>query len=241
MIFGGWPALIALIIGLIVAIGLAIYKNWDKIKEVLGKIGSWIYEKIIKPIKDFFGNLFKGIVDGAKNAWSGIMTAFSKVGDFFRGIISNVKGFLKDLGAKAGEVVSSAFKSVVNSVLWAIERILNAPIRAINGLIGVINKVPGINLGTLTEFNLPRLKVGGIINNPGKGVLVGGGRAIGGEGSGQEGVLPLTDNQRMEYLGQAIGKYVRINNYIENNMDSKRINRITKSSSNNRNFALNRG
>lgn len=100
--------------------------------------------------------------------------------------------------------------------------------------------MPGINLGTLAEFNLPRLKVGGIINNPGKGVPVGGGRAIGGE-SGQEGVLPLTDNQRMEYLGQAIGKYVRINNYIENNMDSKRINRITKSSSNNRNFALNRG
>lgn len=240
LIFGGWPALIALIIGLIVAIGLAIYKNWDKIKEVLGKVGSWIYEKIIKPIKDFFGNLFKGIVDGARNAWSGIMTTFSKVGDFFRGIISNVKGFLKDLGTKAGEVVSGAFKSVVNSVLWAIERILNTPIKTINSLIGVINKVPGINLGKLSEFKLPRLKVGGIINNPGKGVPVGGGKAIGGE-IGPEGVLPLTNNQQMEYLGQAIGKYVRINNYIENNMDSKRINRITKNSNNNRNFALNRG
>ena len=45
----------------------------------------------------------------------------------------------------------------------------------------------------------------------------------------------------MEYLGQAIGKYVRIDNYIENNMDSKRINRVTKTSSSRRDFALNRG
>ena len=241
LIFGGWPSLITLIIGLIVAIGLAIYKNWGKIKETLGAVGSWIYEHIIRPVKDLFGNLFEWIATGAVKAYEGITRAFGKIGDFMGKVLSKIGEFLKNLGTKAGEVVSNAFKNVVNSVLWAIERILNAPIRAINGLIGVINKVPGINLGTLTEFNLPRLKVGGIINNPGKGVLVGGGRAIGGEGSGQEGVLPLTDNQRMEYLGQAIGKYVRINNYIENNMDSKRINRITKSSSNNRNFALNRG
>lgn len=240
LIFGGWPALITLIIGLIVAIGLAIYKNWSKIKETLGAVGSWIYEHIIRPVKDLFGNLFEGIGTGAVKAYEGITRAFGKIGDFMGKVLSKIGGFLKNLGTKAGEFVSNAFKNVVNSVLWAIERILNAPIRAINGLIGVINKVPGINLGTLTEFNLPRLKVGGIINNPGKGVPIGGGRAIGGE-SGQEGVLPLTDNQRMEYLGQAIGKYVRINNYIENNMDSKRINRITKSSSNNRNFALNRG
>lgn len=239
-IFGGWPALITLIIGLIVAIGLAIYKNWGKIKETLGAVGSWIYDHIIRPVKDLFGNLFKGIGTGAVKAYEGITRAFGKIGDFMGKVLSKIGGFLKNLGTKAGEVVSNAFKNVVNSVLWAIERILNAPIRAINGLIGIINKVPGINLGTLTEFNLPRLKVGGVINNPGKGVPIGGGKAIGGE-SGQEGVLPLTDNQRMEYLGQAIGKYVRINNYIENNMDSKRINRITKSSSNNRNFALNRG
>lgn len=240
LIFGGWPALIALIIGLIVAIGLAIYKNWGKIKETLGAVGSWIYEHTIRPVKDLFGNLFEGIGTGAVKAYEGITRAFGKIGDFMGKVLSKIGEFSKNLGTKAGKVVSNAFKNVVNSVLWAIERILNAPIRAINGLIGVINKVPGINLGTLTEFNLPRLKVGGIINNPGKGVPIGGGRAIGGE-SGQEGVLPLTDNQRMEYLGQAIGKYVRINNYIENNMDSKRINRITKSSSNNRNFALNRG
>lgn len=240
LIFGGWPALITLIIGLIVAIGLAVYKNWDKIKGTLGNVGSWIYEHIIRPIKDFFGRLFEGIGTGAVKAYEGITKAFSKVGDFMGKILSKIGGFLKNLGTKAGEVVSNAFKNVVNSVLWAIERILNTPIRAINGLIGVINKVPGINLGTLAEFNLPRLKVGGIINNPGKGVPVGNGKAIGGE-SGQEGVLPLTNNQQMEYLGQAIGKYVRINNYIENNMDSKRINRITRNSNNNRNFALNRG
>ena len=155
-------------------------------------------------------------------------------------MINTISGALRSVGIKAGEIVGNAFKSVINGVLWTVEKIINTPIKAINGLIGVINKVPGINLGTLNEFKLPRLRVGGIINKPGKGVPVGSGKAVGGE-SGPEGVLPLTNSQQMEYLGQAIGKYVRIDNYIENNMDSKRINRVTKTSSSRRDFALNRG
>lgn len=83
-----------------------------------------------------------------------------------------------------------------------------------------------------------KLARGAVINQPGRGVPLS--SAVGGE-RGQEGILPLTDSQQMEYLGQAIGRYVKINNYIENNMDSKRINRITKNSDSNRNFALNRG
>ena len=49
-----------------------------------------------------------------------------------------------------------------------IERVLNTPIRAINGLIGTINNIPGINIGKLSTFSLPRLKAGGIINMPRK-------------------------------------------------------------------------
>ena len=46
------------------------------------------------------------------------------------------------MGQRVGEVVSGAFKTVVNGILRTIESVLNAPIRAVNKLIGVINAVP---------------------------------------------------------------------------------------------------
>ena len=67
-----------------------------------------------------------------------------------------------------GNAVTETFKSVINSALATAEKTLNAPIKAINGLLGVINKVPGINIPTLNTFSLPRLAQGGWLaaNNP---------------------------------------------------------------------------
>ena len=232
-------AWIMLAIAAVVALAAVVIKNWDTIKSVLGTVGSWIYNHIIKPIADFFVGLWNGIVSGVTWAVNGIKSMFNTVIGFFKNIINTILGFFRMLGTTVGNVVSGAFKAVVNGILGTIENILNNPIRAVNRLINVINAVPGINLGTLPEFRLPRLVKGGIINQPGRGVPVGYGQAIGGE-RGQEGVLPLTDSQQMALLGEAIGKYVRIDNVIDVNMDSRRINRILQSSSNRVNFASNR-
>lgn len=105
---------------------------------------------------------------GVKNAVSTVKNVFSSVIDFFKNIISKIVNLFKNIGTKVGNAIGSAFKSVINTVLGAIEGILNSPINAINGLIGVINEVPGINLSKLSTFDLPRLKVGGIINLPRK-------------------------------------------------------------------------
>lgn len=238
LLFGGIPALITGIILVIAALGLAIYKHWSEIKETLGKVGSWINEHIIQPIGQFFSDLWKKITDGVKNAVQGIKNIFSTVVDFFKNLISKIVNAFKSLGEKAGEVISSAFKAVVNGVLKTIETVLNAPIRAINGLIDVINNVPGINLGRLSTFNLPRLKSGGIINAPGRGIPVGGGLAVGGE-AGREGVIPLTDSQAMESLGEAIGRYITINANIINKMNGRVISREIQQVQNNEDFAYN--
>lgn len=135
-----------------------------------------------------------------------------------------------------GKIISSAFKAVVNGVMWAIETTLNAPIRAINGLLDVINAVPGINLGKLPTFNLPRLAVGGIVNMPNRGTLVGG--AIAGE-SGREGVLPLTDQQAMAELGAEIGRHVLINLTNITQMNGRVIGRELKQVQSEQDFAFN--
>ena len=85
---------------------------------------------------------------------------------------------------------------------------------------------------------LPKMATGGIINNPNHGVPVGG-RAIGGE-SGAEGVIPLTDSQAMETLGNAIGRYITINANIPVNMNGRTISREIKKVNTNDNFVMNR-
>lgn len=282
----GW---IILAIAAVTALVALIIKNWDKIKEVLGKVGDWINEHVIKPVADFFKGLwdkikgiFEPVIDFFKNIWETvkeniqtsvdnikkiftflwdkikeifnpvidwfkdkfqkayekIKEVFSPIADFFGKMWDKIKNKLKDFGAKVGEVVGGAFKAVINGVLKAIENILNFPIKAINKLITTINKVPGINLGKLSTFSLPRLAKGGIINQPGRGIPVGYGQAIAGERRA-EGVIPLTDSQQMQLLGESIGRYVTINASITNTMNGRVISRELQKVNNTNNFAFN--
>lgn len=218
LIFGGFPALITLIVGAIVALGVAIYKNWDNIVAFT--------KELVQKIKDAFGNAINWIKE-----------KFNSMISFFSGLISKIVGLFKTIGIKVGDAIGGAFKAVINGVLKAIETNLNKPVNAINSLLDVINAVPGINLGKLPTFNLPRLAVGGIVNMPSRGVPIGG--AIAGE-AGAEGVIPLTDSQAMETLGQAIGKYVTINANITTNMNGRVISRELQKVNNSNDFAFNR-
>lgn len=142
-------------------------------------------KKIFGPVVDWFKNKFKKAYEKVKEVFSPIVNFFSK-------LWNKITAKLKKFGAKIGEVVGKAFKAVINAVLAFIENKLNLPIKAINALIGVINKVPGIKLKTLTLFKLPRLARGGIVNNPGKGVNMG--DYIAGE-RGAEAIVPLQNSR----------------------------------------------
>lgn len=156
-------AWITLAIAAIIALGVVIIKNWDTIKNVLGSVGDWIYNHIIKPVADFFSGLWQGIKDGVNSSVQWVKDKFWSIIDFFNNLISKIVGFFKSLGTKVGNAIGSAFITVINSVLGAVENILNFPIKSINKLIKTINKVPGINLGTLPTFKLPRLASGAVI------------------------------------------------------------------------------
>jgi hypothetical protein len=229
-------AWLVLLIATIILVAAEVIKNWDKIKEVLGKVGDWINTHIIKPVSDFFRGLWDKIYNGAVNAWENVKKAFSNIGTFFSNVIKNIIAKFKDIGTKVGNTVSDAFKKIINSVLNAIEKILNSPIRSINSLIDTINGVPGINLSRLNTFNFPRLATGGIINMPNKGSLIGG--AIAGE-SGREGIVPLTDQQAMAELGREIGKNVLVNLTNITQMNGRVISRELKQVQSTQDFAYN--
>lgn len=234
ILMNGW---IVALIALGVAIVTYVIQNWDKVKEILGQVGSWIYDKIIKPVADFFANLWQGIKDGVGSAVQWVKDKFSSIVSFFSDLISKIVGLFKTIGTKVGNAIGSAFKIVINGVLKSIENILNFPIKSINKLIDVINAVPGINIKTLPTFSLPRLAVGGIVNMPGRGVPVGG--AITGE-AGREGVIPLTDSQAMETLGATIGKYININLTNITKLDNRQIAKEQKKINAQNDFAFNR-
>ena len=195
----------------------------------------------LKQIFDGFIKFFKGVFTGNwKLAFEGLKQIVSGFVNNIINVFNYVMSFLRDRVALWGNVVGKAFggafKAVVNAVLRTIENTLNTPIRAINRLIDVINAVPGINLGKLTTFNLPRLKVGGIINMPNKGTILG--SAIGGE-SGREGVIPLTDQQAMAELGAEIGRHVLINLTNITQMNGRVIGRELKQVQSEQDFAFN--
>jgi len=231
----------------------------DWVHEHLGGIIGNIYDFLVSTIQgtvnflDVTFKSIKGIFDGLikfikgvftgnwKLAWQGVKQIFANIWNWISktatialtGLINKARA----IASTVGKVVSSVFKTIVNAILIKIESVMNAPIRTVNTLIGLVNKIPGVNIGKLPTFDLPRLAKGGIVNLPGRGVPIGG--AIAGEKS-MEGVIPLTDSQQMSLLGEAIGKHVNINAtipvYAYNRQVDRQIRRIKAED----NFAYNR-
>lgn len=236
LIMGNWWGLLVTIVGLVVKL---IAENWDTIMGILGAVGSWIYENIIVPVGNFFSGLWNGIVEVFKKSIEIIKSVFSGTVNFFKGIIDKVLGLFKKIGTKVGDVIGSAFKNVINSVMAGVETILNAPIKGINKLIDVINTIPGVNLKPLNTLKFPRLAKGTILNNPGRGVPVAGGSAIAGE-AGREAYIPLSDTQLLQELGSTIGRYITIELTNITELDGRTIARKVNQLTQNENFLRNR-
>ena len=226
IIFGAWPIAVG---GAIAAIVGLIISNWEKIKEFMLNICKWLEDNFvlvgeaISSVVKTGLNLFEGLFKGVKQILDGIIKIFK--GDFKNGISLAMRGI--------GNIIISVLNTVING--------FNAFILPMRGLIVAAGKITGKKwtMNTIKIPRIPRLAKGGIINQPGRGVPIGYGQAIGGENRA-EGVIPLTDSQQMALLGETIGKYVKINNVIDVNMDSRRINRILQNSSDRVNFASNK-
>lgn len=179
--------IIALIVGIIAAIVLLI-THFDQVKEVarvvceaIGNFFKGLWDGIVAIFSGVVG-FFKGVFEGA---WNAIKSIFGKVVDWFKGIFNGIVNVFKTVGTTIGNAVGGAFKAVVNGIIGFAERFVNAPIKAINALIDVINAVPGISLGKLTELRLPRMAQGGLVTASTVANI--------GE-NGREAVLPLDRN-----------------------------------------------
>lgn len=139
---------------------------------------------------------------------------------------------LQKIGNSAGTSVAKGIAGGVNSVIGKMESTLNSSVNAINKLqqdlaskavMGAYAIASQVN--KLTKVSLPRIKLakGGIINQPGRGVAVGGER-------GAEWVQPLTDEQALDRVADAIGRRIvlqpTIPVYVGNRMVAREIRKI---------------
>ncbi len=170
----------------------AFFNIWEKIKAIPSNAWTAI-KKTFSGTKEFFSNIFSG-------AWTAVKNAFSSVGSFFGGIWNTIKSKFTDIGTKIGQSVSGAFTSVINTVLATVEKTLNSPINAINNLLDVINKVPGISIPKLNTFSLPRLYNGGWISaNDPTLAIVGDNR--------REGEIVTPESKIREQVEKALSKF----------------------------------
>ena len=176
------------------------------------------------------------------------MKILNSIGGLTDRVLSSLLSFVRNLGPAIESFVNSAIRSVtklINFMISGLEFLVNSTVvRGINAIVSAVNIVPGVNISRAQPVYfdrfVPRLKTGAIINYPNHGVPVAGGRAIGGE-AGAEGIIPLTDDQAMEQLGEAIGRYINVaftNNTI---LDGELIRRQTKNVTNRFNLATNGG
>lgn len=188
------PITIAILaIGALIAIGILLWKNWDDVSAWLKKTwegikttASTVWNGIVNTIKGVFAGIGKWFSDVFTGAWNGIKTAFSAVGSFFSGIWATIKSTFSTIGTTIGSAIGDAFKFVVNSIIKFAENSINGFIRAINGAISLINKIPGVNIKTISTLNIPKLATGGLIDQPTLAMV--------GE-RGKEAVVPLDQDR----------------------------------------------
>lgn len=158
---------------------------WNEIKSVWNGAGSF-FRGIWSSVTNTFGNVGGWFRGKFSSAWSSIKSVFSGWGSFFDGLWTKIKSKFGSIGSSLGKAMGDSVKSAMNKVLSAIEKSINKGIGLINSAINLANKLPGINVGTVSKISLPRLYKGGVLEKGQVGVL---------EGSGAEAVVPLEHNK----------------------------------------------
>ena len=134
--------LVVVAIAAAIAVGVLLYKNWDKIKEVAGAVWSWIKDKTVTFVSNIGSKLsnlatkivtiWDGIKSSAHQKWTAI---WSTVGDF----VGKIKDGVVEKFTSAKDKVVEIFGGIKDTI----RDILNKVIGIVNSAIGTVNSAIG--------------------------------------------------------------------------------------------------
>lgn len=207
---------------------------------------------VISTVIGTIGSMWDIFVKGGQIAWEGIKKTFSGLANFFKTIFSDAWNGVKAIFSVGGQIfdgikegIVSAFTTIVNAIIGGINKVIAIPFNAINGVLNWIKEIdlpligmPFYGFWPYDPIWVPQIptipfRKGGIVSYPNQGV------PIAGE-SGQEGIIPLTDTQQMEILGEAIGRYISLNATIPIYVGNRQIAREIRTINAESDYAFNR-
>ena len=121
-----------------IAIGVLLYKNWDKIKEVAGKVWDWIKSKtltFVSTISSGLKNLASKIVTIWDNIKSSAYQKWTAIWSTVGGLVGKIKDGIVEKFVSAKDKVIDTFEGIKNKV----KEIFNKVIGIVNGAIGTVN------------------------------------------------------------------------------------------------------
>ena len=222
------------------------------IKGVVLTIAKFVWNNIVSPVIDTIKYMFEKVVDAGAGAWNSIKRIFGKVAEFFGSVFGTAWTTVKNIFSTGGKIfmgivdgIAHAFGSIVNVIIGGLNKVIAFPFKKINGVLNWIKDIDlpiigkpfygfwGYDPIPIPQIPTIRLAKGGIVNMPTSGVPIAGEK-------GQEGIIPLTDSQQMELIGQAIGKYISLNATIPVYVGSRQIAREIRTINAESDFAFNR-
>ena len=188
------------VIGLVVAAGILLYKNWDTVKAKAGELGakiSAIWANIdgavtaaISAISERFpllGAVLSGVWTSIQDCWANIQAVFSNIISFIDNVFSGNwsaawQNIVNIFGNVFGLIVNLAkvpINAVISAINWVLSKINSISVTIPDWVPGVGGKTLGFHLPTI-----PALAAGGIATAPTLAMIA--------EGGEPEAVLPLS-------------------------------------------------
>ena len=125
-----------------IAIGVLLYKNWDKIKETAGKVWDWIKNKTATFVNDI-GSKLRNLGTKISSIWDNVKsTAYQK----WTAILSTIGGLVEKIRKKIVDKFTLAKNRIVDifgGIRDTIRNILNRVIGIVNSAIGTVNSAIG--------------------------------------------------------------------------------------------------
>ena len=230
-LLAGPAGIIIGVIAAIIAIGIALYQNWDLIKAKALEIKDWIVEKWTA-LKEGVVNAVNALKEGVSNAWNAIKATASSVWNGIKStitsIVNGIKSTVTSIWNGIKSATTSAWNAVKNAIQHPIETAKNLVRNAINAIKSILSghlpfpkiRLPHFSISghfslsppSIPHFSVSWYKEGGIMTQP---TLFGGGEA------GPEAILPLnTFWDKMDKIADnSGGDEITINVYATPGMD----------------------